>query len=106
MPRSVHYNEPPRASTPTGPTHRRPGPNMDGELPTIADALETPVHFGKFEGLTLGDIAELEPTYVDWIVRTIDRDPSLVLGARVVLRYLERSGALHRRRLDTEVPPS
>jgi curved DNA-binding protein CbpA len=105
LPRSAQNHEPPRASTPTGPTHRRPGPNMDVDLPDIADALETPIRFGKFEGLTLGDVAELEPTYVDWIVRTIDRDPGLVLGARVVLRYLERSGAMRRRRLDTTVPP-
>ncbi len=48
--------------------------------------------FGKFAGYTLGDVAEIEPTYVDWIVRTIGRDPELSLAARVVLRELERSG--------------
>ena len=96
-PRSAEDREPPRASTPSGPTHRRPGPNLDGELPALADALDTRLKFGKFEGLTLADVAELEPTYVDWIVRTIDRDAGLLLAARVVLRYLERSGALRRR---------
>ncbi len=103
-PRSAEDREPPRASTPSGPTHRRPGPNLEGELPALADALDTRLKFGKFEGLTLADVAELEPTYVDWIVRTIDRDAGLLLAARVVLRYLERSGALRRRRLDTAFP--
>jgi curved DNA-binding protein CbpA len=103
-PRSAEDREPPRASTPSGPTHRRPGPDLEGELPALADALDTRLKFGKFEGLTLADVAELEPTYVDWIVRTIDRDAGLLLAARVVLRYLERSGALRRRRLDTAFP--
>jgi hypothetical protein len=100
-PRSAQSAEPPRASTPTGPTHRRPGPNMDNELPTLAKALEMELHFGKFEGLTLGDVVDLEPTYVDWIVRTIDRDPSLILAARVVQRHLDRIVPARKRRLDT-----
>jgi curved DNA-binding protein CbpA len=103
-PRSAEDREPPRASTPTGPTHRRPGPNLEAEMPALAEALETRLKFGKFEGLTLADVADLEPTYVDWIVRTIDRDAGLLLAARVVLRYLERSGAIRRRRLDAAFP--
>jgi curved DNA-binding protein CbpA len=103
-PRLAEDREPPRASTPSGPTHRRPGPNLDGEMPALGEALDTRLKFGKFEGLTLSDVAELEPTYVDWIVHTIDRDAGLVLAARVVLRYLEGSGALRRRRLDTAFP--
>jgi curved DNA-binding protein CbpA len=98
-PRLVDDREPPRASTPTGPTHRRQGPSMDGELPLLAEALETRLKFGKFEGLTLADVADLEPTYVEWIVRTINSDAGLLLAARVVLRYLE-STTLTRRRLD------
>jgi hypothetical protein len=100
-PRRPQYAEPPRASTPSGPTHTRPGPSLETELPTLAQALDTEVRFGKFEGLTLGDVVELEPTYVDWIVRTIDRHPDLVLAARAVQRHLERAGAIRRRRLDT-----
>jgi hypothetical protein len=103
-PRSIEDREPRRASTPTGPAHRRPGPGLEADLPDLDDALETPLHFGKFAGLTLGDVASLEPSYVDWIVRTIG-DPAVNLSARVVLRYLERSGARLRRRLDTVVPP-
>jgi curved DNA-binding protein CbpA len=103
-PRLAEDREPPRASTPSGPTHRRPGPTLEGDLPALAEALETPMRFGKFAGLTLGDVADLEPSYVDWIVRTIDRDPEVLLAARVVLRYLERSGPVRRPRLDTIFP--
>jgi curved DNA-binding protein CbpA len=104
-PRLVEDREPPRASTPSGPTHTRPGPNLDGEMPALVDALETRLKFGKFEGMTLADVAGLEPTYIDWIVRTIDRDAGLVMAARVVLRYLEGSGVTRRRRLGTVLPP-
>ena len=103
-PRSSDLREPPRASTPTGPTITRRGPNLDRELPNLATALDTPLRFGKFAGLTLGDVAELEPTYIDWIVRTIDRDPEITLAARVVLRDLERSGILRRPPLDSANP--
>ena len=96
-PRSAEGHEPPRASDPTGPMHRRFGPNMDHELPMLSTALETRLNFGKFAGLTLADVASIEPSYVAWIVHTIDRNPELLLAARVVLRYLER-------RLDTAVP--
>ena len=105
-PREMAGHEPPRASDPTGPMRRHHGPVMVGDLPTLAEALDTPLPFGKFQGLTLGDVAGIEPTYVDWIVRTIGRDPEVLLAARVVLRYLERSGAVRRPRLDTVFPRS
>ena len=103
-PRAMVGHEPPRASDPTGPMRRHRGPVMDGDLPTLTEALDTQLRFGKFQGLTLGDVAGIEPTYVDWIVRTIARDPEVLLAARVVLRYLERSGAVRRPRLDTVFP--
>lgn len=102
-PRSAEGHEPPRASTPTGPTHRRRGPTLEADLPTLAEAMNTRLKFGKFAGLTLGDVAAMEPSYVDWIVRTIDRDPDIGLAARVVLRYLG-TGTARRPRLDTFVP--
>lgn len=104
-PRRAPFREPPRASTPSGPTHTRPGPNLDGELPDLGRAMETALHFGKFQGMTLADVADLEPTYIDWIVRTIDRNPELVLAARVVLRDLERSGPRRRRSRESVLPP-
>jgi hypothetical protein len=97
-PRSSEVREPPRASTPSGPTVVRPGPSFETELPRLMEALDTELHFGKFAGLTLGDVAEIEPTYIDWIVRTIDRDPELLFAARVVLRELERAEVLARPR--------
>jgi hypothetical protein len=64
--------------------------------------LATRLEFGKFAGLTLGEVAVIEPSYVEWIVRTIDRDPTIGLAARVVLRHLG-FGPVRRPRLDTIV---
>jgi len=104
MPRYVEVREAPRASTPSGPTQRRAGPSLEGDLPSLAEALATPVGFGKFEGLTVGDVADLEPTYLEWLVRTVNRDPELLLAARVALSHFERRGQARQRRLDTSVP--
>jgi hypothetical protein len=100
-PRSVEGREPPRASTPTGPTHRRRGPTLDADLPSPAEAMETELRFGKFAGRTLGEVAAVEPSYLEWIVRTIG-DPEVSLAARVVLRYVG-SSQVRRPRLDTFV---
>jgi hypothetical protein len=97
--RSAEGHEPPRASTPSGPTLRRRGPTLEADLPTLDQALNTRLKFGKFAGLTLGEVATIEPSYVDWIVRTVDRDPTIGLPARVVLRYLG-GGPVRRPRLD------
>ena len=78
--------EEPRASDPTGPLHRvRARRSARRPLPDLDAALATPIVFGKFHGRTLGEIAELEPTYLEWVERTITRDPDLVAAARVVL---------------------
>ena len=47
------------------------------------------MQFGKFRGHTLGDIAAFEPSYIDWISKTITRDPELVAAARVVQADLD-----------------
>jgi curved DNA-binding protein CbpA len=101
-PRAIEDREPPRASTPAGPVTVSQGPNFDSELPDLRDALDTELRFGKFAGLTLGDVASLEPSYVDWIVHTIGI-PEINLAARVVLRHLERSGRRRFRR-DAAMP--
>jgi hypothetical protein len=75
---------------------------MDADLPSVADALETRLRFGKFAGLTIGEVAVMEPTYLDWIVHTIDREPETSLAARVVLRYFGYTPA-SRPRLDNVV---
>ncbi|MGZ6269871.1 MAG: exodeoxyribonuclease X C-terminal domain-containing protein, partial [Candidatus Limnocylindrales bacterium] len=71
--------------------HVRPTP------PTLDEALELELDFGKFHGHTLGDVANFEPSYIDWIVRTL-ADPGLVGAARVVQEAMDRAGVGRRRR--------
>ena len=89
--------EPPRASDPTGPLERarlrnfrRPAP------PPLGDALAHEIDFGKFRGHTLGQVAAFEPSYVDWLARTIVRNPDLVAAARVVQADLDERGISRR----------
>jgi hypothetical protein len=85
--------EPLRASQPNGPIGRarvrgfRPPPP-----PTLDEARATPIEFGKFHGHTLGSIADFEPTYIDWLAKTISRDPDLVAAARVLQDDLDSRG--------------
>jgi curved DNA-binding protein CbpA len=72
-----------RASTPTGPVERHRGARPE-RMPTITEALETPLEFGRYHGYTLGEVEVLEPAYLDWIARTITRDRELVTKARVI----------------------
>ena len=89
--------EPPRASHPSGPLERdrirnfRPPP-----LPPLDAARDHELPFGKFRGHTLGQIAAFEPSYVDWLARTITRDPELVAAARSVQADLDRRGVPRR----------
>jgi hypothetical protein len=75
---------------------------MDADLPSLVEALSCTLKFGKFAGLTLAEVADIEPTYIDWIVRTIDRDPEISIAARVVLRHM--APARLRRRPGAYVP--
>jgi curved DNA-binding protein CbpA len=80
-----------RASTPTGPVHRRRTSGHPPQ-PTLADARSTVLEFGRFHGWTLGEVAEREPTYIDWIAKTITRDRDLVVRARIVASDLDERG--------------
>lgn len=98
--------EPPRASTPTGPLERarmrnfrRPAP------PPLDDALGLELEFGKFRGHTLGQVAAFEPSYVDWLAKTITRDPELVAAARVVQSDLDDRGIARREHAATREEP-
>jgi hypothetical protein len=91
--------EPLRASDPNGPIergrlrrYRRPAD------PALADARAHVIEFGKFRGHTLGEIAAFEPSYIDWVVKTITRDRDLVMAARVVQSDLDRRGIVRRTR--------
>jgi hypothetical protein len=85
--------EPLRASTPTGPLDRRrqrgfrPPPP-----PSLEEARGRIIEFGKFHGHTLGSIADFEPTYIDWLAKTISRDPELVAAARAIQDDLDARG--------------
>ena len=93
--------EPPRASMPTGPTTRgRQAHFRPPELPDLRTAAETVIAFGKFHGHTLGEIAAFEPSYIDWLVRTITRDPELLFAARRIKRDLDERGVVRRTRPD------
>jgi curved DNA-binding protein CbpA len=82
--------EPPRASDPTGPLERgRVRDFRRPPAPPLAEALGAELAFGKFRGHTLGQVAAFEPSYVDWLARTITRDPELVAAARVVQADLD-----------------
>jgi hypothetical protein len=94
--------EPLRASDPTGPlergrVHRFRAPRA----PSLDAAWAHELDFGKFRGHTLGQVADFEPSYIDWLASTITRDRDLVASARVVQVELDRRGVRRRAR-----PPS
>ena len=43
-------------------------------------------------------MADREPTYIDWIARTITRDRDLVMRARVIPRDMDERGVERRMR--------
>jgi hypothetical protein len=94
---TTEQREPPRASHPSGPLERarvrnfRPPP-----LPPVDAARDHELTFGKFRGHTLGEVAAFEPSYVDWLARTITRDPELVAAARSVQADLDERGVPRR----------
>ncbi len=95
--------EPPRASTPTGPLvrdrlrhFRRPA------APPLHEAEARIIEFGKFHGHTLGQIAAFEPSYIDWVAGTVSHDPDLVQAARVIQADLDRRGVARRVHVSAE----
>ena len=87
-----------RASAPNGPVLRRVDP-ASARMPSLDDARATVLGFGRFHGLTLAEVAEMEPTYIDWIASTITRDRDLVMRARVIANDLDARGVERRPRL-------
>lgn len=84
------WREPLRASQPTGPLARRRQHNFrPPQPPPLDEARDRVIEFGKFHGHTLGQIAAFEPSYIDWLARTIARDPDLVAAARVIQADLD-----------------
>jgi hypothetical protein len=62
------------------------------------------LEFGKFRGHTLGQVADFEPSYIDWLASTITRDRDLVAYARVIRDELDRRGVARRRRAEPSQP--
>lgn len=91
--------EPRRASQPNGPLARGRDPRYrPAPLPAIEVARAHPIDFGKFHGHTLGEIAAFEPSYIDWLARTISHDPELVASARALRADLDLRGVVRRQR--------
>lgn len=80
-----------RASAPNGPVQRSLDPSR-ARMPGLEESRATVLGFGRFHGLTLGEVAEREPTYIDWIASTITRDRDLVMRARVIASDLDARG--------------
>ena len=86
--------EPLRASQPNGPLSRGRQRGFRPPVPPgLQEAMDRVIEFGKFHGHTLGQIAMFEPTYIDWLARTISRDPDLVAAARVIDADLQARAA-------------
>jgi len=90
IPRDIASAPDLRASTPTGPVHRRATRRPPG--PSLEQARAATLEFGRFHGSTLGEVADREPTYIDWIAKTITRDRDLVQNARVIAADLDARG--------------
>jgi hypothetical protein len=92
--------EPLRASKPNGPIDRARVRNFrPPEPPSLENARNFEIVFGKFHGHTLGQIADFEPTYIDWLAKTISRDPDLVAAARVFQEDLDSRGIARQQRI-------
>jgi hypothetical protein len=90
---TTRHREPPRASDPTGPLERaRIRDFRRSPPPALADAVVRELEFGKFRGHTLGQVAAFEPSYIDWLAKTITRDPELVAAAKVLQADLDERG--------------
>jgi len=82
-----------RASQPSGPTiveqsrHHRPRTTVP-----LDAARGVELDFGKFHGHTLGEVADFEPSYIDWLASTVTRDPDLTAAARAIRDELDRQG--------------
>src|SRR5688500_751007 len=88
-----------RASLPNGPVFRHEGPGP--AMPSLEDARATVLGFGRFHGMTLGEVERREPTYIDWIASTITRDRDLVRSARVIAGDMDERGIDRRSRVAT-----
>ncbi len=82
-----------RASKPSGPLERDWLAGHPGlEPPTLDEAVDVELNFGKFHGHTLGEVAAFEPSYIDWLAGTLTREPEITMAARVIRAELDLRG--------------
>lgn len=77
---------PPRSSTPPKAASNK-GTTMPP--PTLDEAFAFRMGPGRFQGRTLRAIAEVEPEYLRWVVRSVTDRPRLVACARLVVEHLD-----------------
>ena len=80
---------PPRSATPPKAATNK-GTTMPP--PTLDEAFAFRMGPGRFQGRTLRAIAEVEPDYLRWIVRSVTDRPRLVACARLVVEHLDALG--------------
>lgn len=55
----------------------------------LPDALETTMPYGKFKGQTLEHIAENNPRYLDWLIGTDIKSPTLKKAVEMVHAHFD-----------------
>lgn len=80
---------PPRSSTPPKAATNK-GTTMPP--PTLDEAFAFRMGPGRFQGRTLRAIAEVEPAYLRWVVRSVKDRPRLVACACLVVEHLDALG--------------
>ena len=82
------------ASPPAPATPARPSANAGTTFtpPTLDEAFAFRMGPGKHQGRTLRTIAEMEPDYLRWVVRSVKDRPRLVACAWLVVEHLDALG--------------
>ena len=62
--------------------------DVDYDEDSLNDALETEITFGKFKNLTLEEIYEEDPTYLEWLMENA-KEKSIRENSAIVLKYFE-----------------
>lgn len=104
-PRAPRTPVAPLPGSPAGPVERRFAPlSPDDRRPSLREASATIFTFGRYEGLSVGEVGARDPGYLVWCADNVRRDQDLVRAAHVVLDDLEERGATHPPRGSTRRP--
>ena len=87
----------PRPGTPAGPVRRRVDPSVAQRSRIPLDAARArPFAFGRYAGLSVGEVGLRDPGYLAWCIDNVRRDPELVQAAERVLTQLMEEYGLER----------